>query len=156
MSRVVWPGEARSTPATSCRSFSCGFAPRGVTSLGEWLNLHPAVAAKFGMMPVGLLQSPEVVTQTAKFAPGGVGLAQPSRISDGTVVSGQVVRYGTDCASETFTAGQTFYETAARTFTVKNPSATDPAVVSVTFVVPGGTPTTALRVDKAQPSGCAQ
>lgn len=129
----------------------------GVTNLGLWLNLHPAVAAKFGMMPVGLLHSPEVVTQTATFAPGGASgwHSHPGYLT-GTVVSGQVVRYGTDCASETFTAGQTFYETAARTFTVKNPSATDPAVVSVTFVVPGGTPTTALRVDKAQPSGCAQ
>ena len=129
----------------------------GVTNLGLWLNLHPAVSAKFGMMPVGLLHSPEVVTQTATFAPGAASgwHSHPGYLT-GTVVSGQVVRYGTDCSTETFTAGQTFYETAARTFTVKNPSTTDPAVVSVTFVVPGGTPTTALRVDKAQPSGCTQ
>ena len=129
----------------------------GVTNLGLWLNLHPAVSAKFGMMPVGLLHSPEVVTQTATFAPGGASgwHSHPGYLT-GTVISGQVIRYGTDCSTETFTAGQTFYETAARTFTVKNPSATDPAVVSVTFVVPGGTPTTALRVDKTQPSGCTQ
>jgi hypothetical protein len=42
----------------------------GVANLGEWLNLHPAVSAKFGMLPIGLLHSPEVVTQQATFAPG--------------------------------------------------------------------------------------
>ncbi len=66
-----------------------------------------------------------------------------------------MIRYGTGCSSQTFSAGQSFYETGASTFIVKNPSTTDPAVVNVTFVVPGGTPTTALRIDKAQPSGCA-
>jgi len=74
----------------------------------------------------------------------------------GTVISGQVVRYATDCSSQTFTAGQTFYETGASTFIVKNPSSTDPAVLSVTFVVPGGTPTTGLRVDEPQPTTCTQ
>jgi len=28
--------------------------------------------------------------------------------------------------------------------------------VMVTFAVPGGTPTTALRIDEPQPSGCTQ
>jgi quercetin dioxygenase-like cupin family protein len=129
----------------------------GVTNLGEWLNLHPLVSAKFGMVPVGLLQSPEVVTQQATFAPGATSgwHTHPGYLT-GTVVSGQVVRYGTDCSSETFNAGQSFYETGAHTFVVKNPSSTVPAVVMVTFVVPGGTPTTALRIDEPQPSTCTQ
>jgi quercetin dioxygenase-like cupin family protein len=129
----------------------------GVTNLGEWLNLHPAVSAKFGMVPIGLLQSPEVVTQQTTFAPGAASgwHSHPGYLT-GTVVSGQVVRFGTDCSSQTFTAGQTFYETGASSFIVKNPSSTDPAVVTVTFVVPGGTPTTGLRIDKPQPTTCTQ
>ncbi len=128
----------------------------GITSLGEWLNLHPAVSARFGMVPVGVLHSPEIVTQQAKFAPGGFsGWHSHSGYLTATVVSGQVVRYGPDCSSETFTAGQSFYETAANTFIVKNESNAD-AVVSVTFVVPGGTPTTGLRVDKPQPATCSK
>jgi quercetin dioxygenase-like cupin family protein len=152
---VTW-GD-RKYAADQLPEFLAGLRGAGVTNLGLWLNLHPAVSARFGLMPVGLLHAPEVVTQTASFAPGAASgwHSHPGYLT-GTVVSGQVVRYGTDCSTETFTAGQTFYETAAKTFIVKNPSTTDPAVVSVTFVVPGGTPTTALRVDKAQPTGCTQ
>ena len=129
----------------------------GVTNLGEWLNLHPLVSAKFGMLPIGMLQSPEIVTQQATFAPGATSgwHTHPGYLT-ATVVSGQVVRYGTDCSSQTFTAGQSFYETGAHTFVVKNQDTSVPAVVMVTFVVPGGTPTTALRIDAAQPSTCTQ
>ena len=127
----------------------------GVTNLGVWLNLHPLVSAKFGMIPMGILKSPEVVNQTATFQPGAASgwHSHPGYLT-GTVVSGQVVRYATDCSSQTFSAGQTFYETGTSTFIVRNESSTDPAVVSVTFVVPGGTPTTALRLDKPQPATC--
>jgi quercetin dioxygenase-like cupin family protein len=128
----------------------------GVTNLGDWLNLHPSVSAKFGMVPVGVLHSPEIVTQQAKFAPGAFSgwHVHPGYLT-GTVVSGQVVRYGTDCSAQTLTAGQSFYETAANPYTIKNESTAD-AVVMVTFVVPGGTPTTGLKVDKPQPSTCSK
>lgn len=128
----------------------------GVTSLGDWLNLHPSVSAKFGMVPVGILHSPEIVTQQAKFAPGSFSgwHTHPGYLT-GTVVSGQVVRYAPDCSAETFTAGQSFYETAAKTFIIKNESSAD-AIVMVTFVVPGGTPTTALKIDKPQPPTCTK
>jgi quercetin dioxygenase-like cupin family protein len=151
------PWGDRKYDADKLPEFLAGLRSAGVTNLGLWLNLHPAVSAKFGMMPIGLLHAPEVVTQTATFAPGAASgwHSHPGYLT-GTVVSGQVVRYGTDCSTETFTPGQTFYETAVKAFTLKNTSTTDPAVVSVTFVVPGGTPTTALRVDKAQPAGCTQ
>ena len=124
----------------------------GVTNLGEWLNLHPAVSAKFGMMPIGLLDSPEVVTQQTTFAPGAASgwHSHPGYLT-ATVVSGQVVRYGTDCSSQTFGAGQSFYETGAQHVHRQEPGHDDRAVVIVTFVVPGGTPTTALRIDKPQP-----
>jgi quercetin dioxygenase-like cupin family protein len=128
----------------------------GVTNLGEWLNLHPMISAKFGLVPVGLLHSPEVVVQQAKFAPGAYSgwHVHPGYLT-ATVVSGQVVRYRPDCTSETFSAGQSFYEAGTTPFTVKNESKAD-AVVLVTFVVPGGTPTTGLRIDRPQPATCAK
>jgi len=128
----------------------------GVTNLGDWLNLHPAVSAKFGMVPIGLLNSPEVVTQQTTFDPGATSgwHTHPGYLT-ATVVSGQVTRYGTDCSSEMYGAGQSFYETGAKTFVVKN-EGTTPAVVIVTFVVPGGTPTTGLRLDEPQPTTCEQ
>jgi len=151
---VTWRG--REYSADQLPEFLTQLRTAGVTDLGAWLNLHPAIAAKFGMVPVGLLDSPEVVTQQAKFAPGATsGWHKHPGYLTGTVVSGQVVRYGTDCSSQTFTAGQSFYETGAKTFVVKNESNAD-AVVMVTFVVPGGTPTTALRVDQPQPTTCGK
>jgi len=151
---LTWEGKQYS--ADQLPEFLMRLRSAGVTSLGEWLNLHPVVSAKFGMVPVGLLHSPEIVTQQAKFAPGAMSgwHSHPGYLT-ATVVSGQVVRYGTDCSAETYTAGQSFYETAARTFIVKNESSAD-AVVMVTFVVPGGTPTTGLRVDKPQPTTCSK
>jgi quercetin dioxygenase-like cupin family protein len=149
---VAWEGKQYSVDQLP--EFLMRLRREGVTNLGDWLNLHPAVSAKFGMVPIGLLQAPEIVTQQAKFAPGATSgwHTHPGYLT-GTVVSGQVVRYGTDCSSQTFTAGQSFYETGAKTFIVKNESNAD-AVVMVTFVVPGGTPTTALRIDKPQPATC--
>ena len=128
----------------------------GVTDLGVWLNLHPAVSARFGMVPIGMLDQPEIVTQQATFAPGATsGWHTHPGFLTATVVSGQVVRYGTDCSSQTFAAGESFYETGTHTFVVKN-QGTVPAVVMVTFAVPGGTPTTGLRIDESQPSSCSQ
>jgi quercetin dioxygenase-like cupin family protein len=152
---VTWRGTQYS--ADQLPEFMMRLRSAGVTNLGAWLNLHPAISLKFGMVPIGLLQSAEVVTQQTTFAPGGMSgwHSHPGYLT-GTVVSGQVVRYGSDCSSQTFTAGQSFYETGASTFIVKNASGTDPAVLSVTFVVPGGTPTTALRIDKPQPATCTQ
>ena len=73
----------------------------------------------------------------------------------GTVISGKSSRYATDCSSQTFTADQTFYETGASTFIVKNEGTTD-ALLTTTFVVPGNTPTTGLRMDKTQPTTCTK
>jgi hypothetical protein len=136
--------------------FLIGLRGEGVTSLGGWLNVHPAVAAKFGMLPIGVLHSPEIVTQTVKFAPGASsGWHSHPGFLVSTVLSGQLVRYSTDCSAQTFGAGQSFYETGASTFIVKNETNAD-AVDTVTFVVPGGTPSTGLRLDKAQPTTCSK
>jgi hypothetical protein len=108
------------------------------------------------MMPIDVLHSPEIVTQTVKFAPGGYsGWHSHPGFLVSTVLSGQLTRYGTDCSPQTFGPGQSFYETGASTFIVKNETNAD-ATDTVTFVVPGGTPTTALRLDKAQPTTCAK
>jgi hypothetical protein len=128
----------------------------GVTGLGDWLNLHPSVAAAFGLMPIGVLHSPEIVTQTAKFAPGAAsGWHTHPGFLVSTVLSGTLTRYNTDCSSQTFGAGQSWTETGANTFIIKNETN---AVASdtVTFIVPGGTPTTALRIDRAQPTTCSK
>ncbi|HLX20274.1 MAG TPA: hypothetical protein VKR23_08985 [Gaiellaceae bacterium] len=128
----------------------------GVTSVGTWLQLHPGVESKFGMMPVGILNSPEIVSQTTKFAPGAYsGWHSHPGFLVSTVVSGTLTRYGADCSSQTYGPGQSFYETGASTFIVKNNTNAD-AVDTVTFVVPGGTPTTGLRIDKPQPTTCSQ
>ena len=151
---LTWRGKQYS--ADRLPEFLMQLRSAGVTNLGEWLNLHPVVSAKFGMVPVGLLHSPEVVVQQARFAPGAYSgwHVHPGYLT-ATVVSGQVVRYGVDCSPQTFSAGQSFYETAANPFTVKNESTAE-AVVLVTFVVPGGTPTTGLRTDRPQPTSCAK
>ncbi len=151
---LTWKGKQYS--ADQLPEFLRRLRNEGVTNLGDWLNLHPAVSARFGMVPVGLLHSPTIVTQQTKFAPGGFSgwHSHPGYLT-GTVVSGQVVRYSTDCSSETFSAGQSFYETSANTFIIKNESNAD-AVVAVTFVAPGGTATTGLRVDKPQPATCSK
>jgi hypothetical protein len=142
--------------ANQLPEFLLALRKEGVTSVGGWLDLHPGVAAKFGMMPVGILHSPEIVSQTAKFAPGAYsGWHSHPGFLVSTVVSGTLTRYATDCSSQTYGPGQSFYETGANTFIVKNETNAD-AVDTVTFVVPGGTPTTGLRLDKAQPTTCSK
>ena len=136
--------------------FLLGLRNEGVTSVGQWLDLHPGVAAKFGMLPINVLHSPEIVTQTVKFAPGAYsGWHSHPGFLVSTVLTGQLTRYGTDCSKQTFAPGQSFYETGASTFIVKNETNAE-ATDTVTFVVPGGTPTTALRIDKTQPTTCGK
>jgi hypothetical protein len=128
----------------------------GVTSVGGWLDLHPGVAARFGMTPIDVLHSPEIVTQTVHFAPGAYsGWHSHPGFLVSTVVSGQLTRYATDCTSVTYGPGQSFYETGSSTFIVKNETSSD-AVDTVTFVVPGGTPSSGLRLDKPQPTTCSK
>jgi hypothetical protein len=147
---------AKQYTADQLPEFLMRLRSQGVTNLGQWLNLHPGVSARFGMVPIALLHSPEIVTQQVKFAPGAYSgwHSHPGYLVS-TVVSGQLVRYGTDCSSQTFGPGQSFYETGANTFIVKNETNAD-AVDTVTFLVPGGTPTTGLRIDKTQPTTCTK
>ncbi len=128
----------------------------GVTSLGDWLNLHPSVSAAFGLVPIAMLHSPEIVTQTVKFAPGAYsGWHTHPGFLVSTELTGTLTKYGTDCSSQSYGAGQSWTETGANTFIVKNETNADASDI-VTFIVPGGTPTTALRIDKVQPSTCSK
>jgi hypothetical protein len=128
----------------------------GVTSLGDWLNLHPAVSAAFGLVPIAMLHSPEIVTQTVKFAPGAYsGWHTHPGFLVSTELTGTLTKYGTDCSSQSYGPGQSWTETSANTFIVKNETNADASDI-VTFIVPGGTPTTGLRIDKTQPSTCSK
>jgi hypothetical protein len=127
----------------------------GTTNVGEWLALHPAAAAKLGLAPVGMLKSPEVVKQRMVF-PAGAHTGWSSLSGGyllGTVVSGEVVRYKSDCTPQKLAAGQSFYQTGAGAFTVRNESGGE-AVLTATYVAPSGTPDAKLHVDKPQPTGC--
>jgi hypothetical protein len=128
----------------------------GVTSLGDWLNLHPAVSAAFGLVPIGVLHSAEIVTQTVNFPAGASsGWHTHPGFLVSTELTGTLTKYGTDCSSQSYNPGQSWTETGANTFIVKNETSSAASDI-VTFIVPGGTPTTALRIDKAQPSTCSK
>jgi len=129
---------------------------QGVTSLGDWLNLHPAVSAAFGLVPIGVLHSPEIVTQTVNFPAGAAsGWHTHPGFLVSTELTGTLTKYATDCSSQSYNPGQSWTETGANTFIVKNETSAAASDI-VTFIVPGGTPTTKLRIDEAQPSTCSK
>lgn len=72
-----------------------------------------------------------------------------------TVASGTVTFYGADCSASVYAAGASFVESGGETGLARNESATTPAVVYVTYLVPAGTPNSGLRIDQANP-GCPQ
>ena len=128
--------------------------PNGLTWEGKQYARQP-VAGVPGAASRGRRHEPRRVAEPASCGLGEVrddpgrapavaggrhaaGEVRPRRVSGwhshpgyltATVVSGSVVRYATDCSSQTFTAGQSFYETGASTFIVRNESTTDTAVV---------------------------
>lgn len=70
-----------------------------------------------------------------------------------TVLSGTVTFYQADCSSIAHGLGTSFVEANGDTGLARNESATTPAIVYVTYLVPAGAP--ALRIDQPNP-GCAQ
>jgi quercetin dioxygenase-like cupin family protein len=68
-----------------------------------------------------------------------------------TVASGTVTFYDADCSFNAYSAGTSFVESGGATGLARNTSATVPAVVYVTYIVPQGAP--ALRIDQPDP-GC--
>ena len=70
-----------------------------------------------------------------------------------TVTSGTVTFYDANCSFNTYATGASFVESNGATGLARNESASTPAVVYVTYIVPAGAP--ALRIDQPNP-GCAQ
>jgi quercetin dioxygenase-like cupin family protein len=70
-----------------------------------------------------------------------------------TVASGTVTFYDADCSLNTYATGASFVESNGATGLARNESASTPAILYVTYIVPAGAP--ALRIDQANP-GCAQ
>lgn len=68
-----------------------------------------------------------------------------------TVASGTVTFYQADCSFNVYSAGSSFVESGGATGLARNASASTPAVVYVTYIVPAGAP--ALRIDQPDP-GC--
>jgi quercetin dioxygenase-like cupin family protein len=68
-----------------------------------------------------------------------------------TVKSGTLALYHSDCSRETFTAGQSFWESGPQAIIVRNEDHHDDVVVYASFILPTGAP---LRIDMPNP-GCA-
>ncbi len=72
-----------------------------------------------------------------------------------SVVSGSLTFYDEHCVATVHAAGTSFVESGDSPGLVRNESDTTPAVVYATYLVPAGTPNSALRVNQENP-GCPQ
>jgi len=96
----------------------------------------------------------DFVTATVTFDPlGSSGWHTHPGVVLVTVASGSLVEYDSNCVGTVYAAGSAFVESGDVAAVVRNESATTPAVVYVTWLVPAGT--TALRIDQPNP-GCPQ
>ena len=96
----------------------------------------------------------DFVTATVTFDPlGSSGWHTHPGVVLVTVASGSLVEYEANCEGTVHPAGSAFSESGSGPAVVRNESATTPAVVYVTYLVPAGT--TALRIDQPNP-GCPQ
>ena len=72
------------------------------------------------------------------------------------VAQGEGVLYHagtTSCASERYAAGSGFYQTEDDVHTLRN-EGTSALVIFAFYILPPGTPNTAIRTDQPQPAGC--
>jgi quercetin dioxygenase-like cupin family protein len=98
----------------------------------------------------------DLVTATVNIAAGGSsGWHSHPGVVLVSVVSGSLVFYDHHCRATVHAAGSAFVESGNHAGLVRNESATTPAVVYATYLVPAGTPNASLRVDKPNP-GCPQ
>jgi quercetin dioxygenase-like cupin family protein len=72
-----------------------------------------------------------------------------------SVASGSLTFYDEGCNATVHAAGSAFVESGDDPGLVRNLSATTPATVNATYIVPAGTPNASLRIDKDNP-GCPQ
>lgn len=142
---LVIGGTVLATPGT-------GFHPtilsRGTT--GDRVN------AETSAVKLKLKKHSDIVTATVTIDPlGSSGWHSHPGVVLVTVVSGSLVFYDNACVATVQAAGSAFVESGHHAGLVRNEDATTPAVVNVTYIVPGGTLDAALRIDKPNP-GCPQ
>ena len=127
-----------------------------VGSLTSRATLTEAVQVNVGVVKLQTKGPVDFVTAIVNIAPGGTsGWHSHPGVVLVSVVSGSLTFYDAKCASSVHDAGSSFVESGDTPGLVRNESNTTPAVVYATYLVPAGTPNTALRVDAANP-GCPQ
>ena len=138
---AVFAGTAIATSAS-------GFTP---TLLSRVMMSEP-VHFNTGAVKFQTKAAVDVATATVTVAPGGTsGWHTHPGIVIVSVKSGSITFYNQTCAGTVHGAGTAFVEAAGDgPGMALNESATDPAVLYVTYVVPTGA---ALRIDEANP-GC--
>jgi quercetin dioxygenase-like cupin family protein len=140
---VVFAGTVLATGAS-------GFHPT-ILSRG---TLSEPVHYNTGAVKFQTKGSVDFVRATVTFdAPGSSGWHAHPGVVLVNVVSGSLVEYRADCSSTTYAAGSAFTESGDDAGLVRNESTETPAVASVTYIVPTGTPNSGLRIDKDNP-GC--
>lgn len=142
---VVFGGTVLATVAS-------GFHPTILSrgTIVERVHVHT------GSIKLKTKDSVDVVTATVTIdALGSSGWHSHPGMVLVTVVSGGLSVYDEHCRAKAYAAGSAFVESGDDPGLVRNESATTPAVVNVTYVVPAGTPNSGLRIDKANP-GCPQ
>jgi quercetin dioxygenase-like cupin family protein len=142
---LAFAGTAHATPPSNF-----------VGTLTSRATLGEPVHANIGIVKLQTKGAVDFITATVNVAPGGTsGWHSHPGVVLVSVVSGSVTFYDASCAGSVHAAGSSFVESGDSPGLVRNESSTTPVVVYATYLVPAGTPNSALRVDAANP-GCAQ
>lgn len=146
-------GSALATPGS-------GFAPSGIVS-GHFGTLHINTAddktGKWGLI-FKTLDDTDIGVDRLTVQPGGSSgwHAHPGPVFV-TVTQGSVVwSDGANplCTAHTYTAGQSYIETAYGTHNARNPSSSEVAIFIATTIKPVGFVGPSFRLDRAKPNNC--
>jgi len=127
----------------------------GITDVVDFVqanNPNP-VRANDGPVELRLKAPTDVLVQTATFQPGSTSgwHAHPGFVIL-AVKTGTLTRYGENCRSQSFTAGQAFVEEGRHHSVLVRNEGSEPAKLFITYVVPQGE-LPARRIDMPNP-GC--
>lgn len=141
---IIFAGTALATPASN---FVGTLTSRA--TLGESIHFNTGAVKLQTKEPV------DFITATVAIAAGGTsGWHSHPGIVLVSVVSGTLTFYDAACVGTVYAAGSSFVESGDVPGLVRN-EGTTAASVFATYLVPAGTPNSALRVDAANP-GCPQ
>jgi quercetin dioxygenase-like cupin family protein len=127
-----------------------------VGTLTSRATLAESIHFNTGAIKLQTKEAIDFVTASVAIAAGGSsGWHSHPGIVLVSVVSGSLTVYDAACVGTVYAAGSSFVESGDAPGLVRNESATVAASVLATYLVPQGTPNSALRVDAANP-GCAQ